>query len=54
MMIQFSGIIDVNECASDVTHNCSGASNEVCQDTDGSYMCVCKDGFDGEPCTGEL
>ena len=49
-----SGTIDVNECASNATHNCSESNNEVCQDTDGSYVCVCKAGFHGEHCMGEL
>ena len=43
---------DVNECGSNTTHNCSEADNEICEDTDGSYMCICMPGFDGEPCRG--
>ena len=46
-------VLDVNECANDATHNCSEANNEVCLDTDGSYVCVCKAGFDGEHCRGK-
>jgi hypothetical protein len=49
-----SGAVDINECASNTTHNCSETNNEVCQDTDGSYVCVCKAGFHGEHCMGEL
>jgi hypothetical protein len=42
---------DVNECASN-THNCN--DNAICTNTNGSFTCVCKNGFlgNGVNCTG--
>ena len=36
---------DVDECISG-THNCS--NNATCTDSDGSYLCSCKPGYDGD------
>ena len=36
---------DVDECAGG-THTCS--MNATCNDTDGSFSCVCMDGFEGD------
>ena len=35
---------DINECLRKV-HNCSQAHNEECQNTNGSFTCICKEGF---------
>ena len=47
---------DVNECANSSMHNCSEAINEVCQDMEGSYECICKPGFEMDEgvCKGEF
>ena len=37
--------VDVDECASGA-HNCS--NNATCTDTDDSYSCTCKSGYDGD------
>ena len=45
---------DVDECNGEGSgHNCD--VNAVCTNTDGSFMCECKDGWsdDGVSCTGE-
>lgn len=36
--------VDVNECEEEVTRPCTGEGEE-CQNTEGSYECVCADGF---------
>ena len=38
--------IDIDECASDDTNNCSPNAN--CTDTTGSYHCTCNEGFSGD------
>ena len=39
-------VIDINECdESDPTHNCH--VNAVCTNHDGSFECVCVDGYNG-------
>ncbi|XP_074657526.1 uncharacterized protein LOC141910697 [Tubulanus polymorphus] len=38
--------VDVNECRHSFMHQCS--SNASCYNTNGSYMCVCKDGYFGD------
>lgn len=45
--------LDKNECA-DNTHDCSAKA--VCKKTEGSFMCSCKEGYqgDGRNCTGEI
>lgn len=42
--------IDINECASVVLNLCS-ATTAVCENTDGSYLCNCRSGF--EPVAGQ-
>lgn len=46
---------DINECANSSMHNCSEEINEICEDNEGSYMCVCKSGFEMDEgvCKGE-
>ncbi len=41
--------IDIDECA-DGTGICG--ENEHCNNTIGSYTCICNAGFSGAPCTG--
>ena len=36
---------DVNECMDTSSHTCPQAGNEDCQNTDGSFACICKIGF---------
>ena len=44
-------ITDINECERDPT---ACGKNALCNNTDGSYNCTCKDGFRGNGinCTG--
>ena len=44
--------LDVDECL--VSHDCS--TNAQCMNTDGSFICVCLEGYDGngKVCFGEL
>ncbi len=44
---------DINECETG-THDCD--VNADCQNTDGSFLCVCKTGYEGNgtTCTGNL
>ena len=37
---------DIDECA-EGRDNCHGESNSTCTDTDGSFICTCVEGFDG-------
>ena len=48
-----SFITDINECASSETNECH--TNAVCNNTDGSFVCRCLDGYqgDGRSCTGK-
>ena len=41
---------DINECLED--HSCSDRAN--CINTDGSFTCVCKQGYSGEFCQGSV
>ena len=45
-------LTDINECDSD--NECSTFAN--CEDTEGSYSCNCKEGYqgDGYACSGKL
>ena len=49
----FSLLADIDECESSETNECD--SNALCNNTDGSYVCRCKQGFegDGRNCTGQ-
>ncbi len=46
-------LVDIDECS---TNN--GGCNQVCTDTDGSFMCSCNSGFmladDLATCNGEM
>jgi len=46
-------IADIDECSMG-THTCDPNAN--CTDTDGSYNCMCMNGFEGNGfnCTGKL
>lgn len=37
---------DIDECQSELMYDCHG--DAVCQNTVGSYKCVCKQGFVGD------
>ncbi len=39
-------LIDIDECA-EGTDDCHITSNATCGDTDGSFICTCRDGFVG-------
>ena len=49
----FFFFIDIDECTSLGDNDCG--SNALCTNTNGSYSCNCKDGFqgDGINCTGK-
>lgn len=44
---------DIDECATSETNDCG--PNAVCNNTDGSYVCLCASGYkgDGRNCTGK-
>ena len=46
-------ITDIDECSSRDTNQCD--SNAQCNNTDGSYICGCLSGYqgDGRSCTGK-
>ena len=44
LIFMFVIATDINECEIDLDI-CSNSSNRVCEDTPGSYMCVCEEGF---------
>lgn len=50
---RFSSTLDFDECASNETNDCHG--NALCNNTDGSYICRCLSGYqgDGKNCTGK-
>ena len=43
-------VLDINECVAGSLCN----NNALCENTEGSFMCVCHEGFDGDGfnCTG--
>ena len=45
---------DIDECASPETNSCH--SNALCTNTEGSYVCRCLRGYngDGQNCTGKF
>ena len=45
-MLTFPGCTDDNECTLDL-HHCDPVNAE-CRNTNGSYECSCKTGFDGD------
>jgi len=51
-MLSFSVTLDIDECSADASP-CD--ENADCTNTDGSYSCNCKQGFDGdgEVCEGK-
>lgn len=36
--------LDINECENE-THDCLSSDHKVCVDTNGSYVCNCKEGY---------
>ena len=40
-----SHVVDINECASNVTNNCH--DNATCHNTNGGYNCTCNNGYEG-------
>ena len=51
MYAYLSGSADINECELEI-HTCHSEAN--CTDTDGSFNCTCREGFEGDGfnCTG--
>lgn len=47
-----SVLLDIDEC--DIANRSDCGVNAVCENTQGSYVCTCKEGFykDGQNCTG--
>lgn len=39
-------ILDVDECSNATLNDCHG--NATCTDTEGTYMCMCNDGYTGD------
>ena len=52
--IYFIWYSDLDECANDSLNDCH--DNATCSDTEGSYTCMCKDGYtgDGNVCAGDV
>ena len=52
--IHFLWYLDINECADDSLNDCH--VNATCTETEGSYTCMCKDGYTGNGtfCKGEV
>ena len=48
-----SVLLDIDEC--DIANRSDCDVNAVCENTQGSYVCTCKEGFykDGQNCTGK-
>ena len=42
---------DINECADPSVSMCG--SNAMCINTNGSFVCECPPGFEGDTCSGE-
>lgn len=51
---QYFLVLDIDECADEYENDCD--PNAVCTNTEGSYICQCYRGFegDGQNCTGKL
>ncbi len=45
-MASFYIVLDINECLNSSLHNCH--SDATCNDTDGSFSCMCNQGFFGD------
>lgn len=50
----FFKIVDINECENNSAVSCNSQS-ETCENTDGSYLCICLSGFrkEGSTCKGK-
>lgn len=49
-------ILDINECLSPTSNDCDGLITS-CNNTDGSYTCLCNPGYiqsENDTCEGEL
>ena len=46
---------DIDECAA-LVDPCNAVANSACKNTNGSYSCLCKDGFvkNGPVCEGKI
>ena len=53
--MQLINLLDIDEC-SEGTDDCHRMSNATCEDTDGSFLCTCIDGFSGNGtvCNGKF
>ena len=49
-----SSLLEIDECSSPETNDCD--LNAMCTNTEGSYVCRCKRGFegDGKNCSGKM
>ena len=45
-------IIDIDECTMG-TDDCGPETTATCMNTEGSYTCVCNEGYTGTMCTGK-
>jgi len=52
-MIIIMSFVDIDECTAN-TDNCDDDDRAVCTNTNGGFICTCKQGFtgDGISCTG--
>ena len=50
--------LDIDECLSETTNNCSISRNQLCVNTEGGFVCECETGFrtldGGATCQGSL